>query len=300
MKSVIKSLLLLLLTLNRTGFAEVVLRFQNHIDSDASHLGELLQITPENPDWSNLPLDSHPSAGEWITRDRLLDWMQEKTGPFSLSWQGKTRIQVASPANSSTQDLIDKARQKLAHKLKAEYVSFKLKALSTPKAGKYVPHRYQVNVSISSPVAKRVCVWLQQGEENIPVWFQVQAFAHVQVANKTLQANKPVNEKDFSLETRDIAGLKHPPVKQLPENFSLKVPMETGDILQDNQLKEAAQVVHGETIKVSIQQHHIRVVMEAVALSDGYTGKTIQVRNPQNQRRFMAVVTGTGQAEVSS
>ena len=300
MKSVIN--LLLLIGLNATCLAQVTLRFQPQIDIKATTLGDVLSIQNDTHHWSALPLQSHPTEGEIISKEKIIAWMRQRVSEFNWQWQGKTRIQVNQLNQSSGDSLLEKAKTALIIQLGSKYSRVELKPLSHPKNSAYSIDSFETDANISYPTAKRVCVWLRHDKQRIAVWFHVSAYAQVLVANRDVTFHTLIQDNVFSWRERNIAGLTDKPAQSIPKHVWLKSPIAKGKILLAGQLRELPLVIQGQSVKVDIHNHShsIAVVMDAIALGDGYLGQKITVKNPRNQKTFIAIVSGFQQAEILS
>jgi flagella basal body P-ring formation protein FlgA len=298
MKFVINTLFLLLISISNVCVADVILRFQPHIDSKARHLGDVLIIENDAAHWANLPLKSHPNAGELITKKRIVTWMSQTLGQVSYQWQGKSEIYVDKLTQSSGKALQDKAQAELVKQLGSKYTRIAITALSTTKSSEYPLDSFKVKTALSFPVAKRVCVWLTNDKQRIAVWFRVRAYAEAWVARHNIGYNTVLDPKAFSLKERNIAGLNGRPAQSLPENTWINASLEQNKILLASQLKQPPLVKQGEAIKVSLHHNSINLVMDAIAMADGYLGQTIKAKNPINQKTFAVKVSGAEHAEV--
>lgn len=293
-------MILLLILLNSTCHAQVTLLFQPQIDIKATQLGDVLRIQNDTHHWSALPLQSHPTAGEIITKEKIIAWMRQRLGDFNYQWQGKTQIQVSQLCQSSADALLEKAKTALTAQLRSKYSRIELKPLFHPKDSPFSIDSFETDANTSYPTAKRVCVWLRHDKERIAIWFHVKAYAQVLVANRDLPLHTLIKDNEFSWEERDIAGLNDKPVQSIPTHVWLKSPIVHGKILLADQLRELPLVIQGQAVKVDIHRHRIDVVMDAIALGDGYLGQRITVKNPLNQKTFVAIVSGFQQAEILS
>lgn len=303
MKFVLKPLLILLLLSTNLCFAQVILRFQPHIDTQALVLGDLLQIENDEQHWADLPLQSHPTPGEIIAKDTLLEWLKPHLEKVDIAWQGKTHIQVKQSKQSSQKMLIEKAKAALMNQLAPHYLRVEMKAISNLKDSEYALDALKAEPIVSFPTPKRVCVWLtpkRHHNQRIAVWFKVHAYARVLVANRHVRYNTPLSSDAFVLKERDIAGLNGQPIHDLPQAAWLKSSIEPDGILLENQLKKPPLVVKGQPVKVELHHHQITIVMDAVALSDGDLGETITVKNPLNHKTFVVRISGFQQAEMTS
>lgn len=286
--------------LNAACHAQPVLRFQSEITDKASRLGDLLIIEQDEYHWSDLSLDSHPISGNTITKTAILDWMMQRLGHFDSTWLGKTEALIKKSTQSSEKMLVETARAALIEKLKTRYSRVDVTPLSHPKDRNYALDTFNIDVHLTYPTTKRVCVWLTHGERTrIPVWFNVKAYARVFVANRNLRYNTAIQDHAFSLKERNIAGLNAAPVKSLSQPAWLKTSLPRHSVLLKTQLKEAPMVVKGQRINVTTHNHGITIAMDAIAMANGYSGDSITVKNSLNQKTFVAKISGFQQAEMT-
>ena len=298
MKFAPKFLTVFLIVIASICHAGVTLRFQEHITPGAHRFGDLLLIEDDKAHWSDLSLSSHPAAGELITKDKVLDWMTQRLGKFAATWHGKTQIRVQQITQTSGKALQDKAKSELLRKLGSKYSRIEVEAITSLNDSEYALDTFKAKTTIAFPVAKRVCVLLNNDKQHIPVWFRVRAYAQVLVSAHHLKYNTLIQKDAFSWKERNIAGLKSPPALFLPENSWLAASLEANHILLSSHIKEAPLIVHGQTVKVHFTNNRISLVMDAIALSDGTIGQTIRVKNKRNQKMLVVRVTGLQQAEV--
>ena len=269
------------------------IRFKPHVYTTANHLGDLLQIA----DSAEISLQSHPTAGEWITKEKIMAWM-----PSVLSqcrWQGKTRIQVEQVTQSSGERLLEKATTALRNQLLSKYTRVDIKPLSTLKDSEYNIETFEIKMHITYPVAKRVCVWVIHDHKRVPVWFRVRAYARVLVASHNMNYHTLITSEAFSSQVRNIAGLRDKPAQMIPTRNWLTSSIKRNHILAANELSELPLVLQGQDVKVRVQNHGIAIAMNAIAMGDGYLGQSITVKNPLNQKTFVVVIRGPQEAEVT-
>ena len=71
-----------------------------------------------------------------------------------------------------------------------------------------------------------------------------------------------------------------------------------GAVLRLRDLRPARLVQRRSTVQVTYNEGGVRVVLQALALSDGVHGETVRLRNKFSGREFSAVVDGAGHATV--
>lgn len=283
--------------------ADTILRFQPNITPQATRLGDLLIIQKDTHLWSHLLLDSHPNAGEIITHDKIMAWMTTRLGPFNASWAGKKHMVVKQSTHTSSNALLEKAKSSLLQDLLPHYTHVEITPLSHLKDSEYALDDFKFDHKMAYPTPKRVCVWLVHKNQQIPrraLWFKVKAFAPVWVAARDVRSNTLLTPDAFLKKERNIAGIKATPAQSIPEQHWLKSPLARHAILLDTQLKAAPLVMHGQRINVFAHHHSVTVAIDAIALSDGYLGDTITVKNPTNQKTFAATIQGSQHAEIAS
>lgn len=289
-----------MLILNNSCNAQLILRFQSQINTHASKLGDVLQMENANPHWADLPLQSTPLAGERITQDRLIKWMTQQLGEFSWEWQGKTQIQVQQVVESTADALMDKAKTALIKMLEPHYTRIDIQAISELKDSEYNQEEFKTEIRLTFPTNQRVCVWLIHKHQRIAVWFTVKSYAKVLIASHDLTADSAVQKETFTWHERNIAGLNALPVSSFPKNRVLKSAISTGGILLESHLKEPPPIARGQRIKVTVRDHGVTLIMDAIALTEGYIGQKVTVKNPATSKSIIARVSGRQQAEVSS
>lgn len=302
MTFVIRNVCLVLLLNNWCYAQTTILRFQPEINEKATRLGDILIINNKSSKrvarWSHLSLDSHPTPGETMTKTQIIDWMTQRRGHFNATWQGKTQIKVKQSCQSSGKLLIETAKSALIKKLGNRYLRVEATPLSPLKDSEYAPDEFKTKIHLTFPTSKRVCVWLLHHHTRIAVWFKVRAYAKVLISNQHLHYNTLLKNSDFSIKERNIAGLNAPPLLTLPQPIWLKSSMERNTILLKTQLKNPPLIIHGQHINVATHTHHITLTIDAIALSDGYLGEMIAVKNPINQKIFQAKISDFHQAEM--
>jgi len=210
-----------------------------------------------------------------------------------------TGVQAES-IHASAAALTEKARIALSEELKTQYQRLELKAVHQARDSDAELDSFTVDMTLSYPIARRVCVWLDNGEQRIPVWFEVQAWDRVLVAQTRTGADIAIAKDSFVWAERNIAGLKGKPAKQLSDKNWLISSLQSGDILLARQIKAPPQIVAGQSVRVHLQQNRVNLVMDTVALTSGYSGQRINVKNPANQKTLLVQITGSGQAELLS
>jgi len=299
MKLEVKVLILMMILPMLSAATDV--RFQPFILSKASTLGELVEIVPENADWAALRLESHPRAGEFLEKDTLLNWISRKTGARDLRWLGKHTMRVYGDIHSKGHELAKLAKNGLLKELSSTDVSeVELQILnSVPDSEKEI-HEFRADVLLRQPVPKRVCVWLKAEGEKHPVWFKIKTWSNVWVAKRRIPSHQPINADDFTLVSKEIAGLSDLPVAHLPAKQRLKHGLAQNEILLGKNIEPVPQIQKGQSINVLIKEQGLTIHVQALAEQDGHTGEMIKLKNSNSNKSFYARVTANQQAEISS
>ncbi len=277
------------------------IRFQPFILSGASTLGELVEIIPEQPAWSDLRLDSHPHAGDFLEKNSLLDWIAKHTGEKNLRWLGIHKTRIHSHIHSKSNDLAALAKNSLLNALSGTDINEVVlqRVNSVPDSEKEMSD-FKAEVFLKTPIPRRICVWLKAENEKHPVWFKIKAWSTVWVAKRRIRSHVLINADDFMRQSREIAGLKGLPVTHFPEKQWLKRDLESNAVLMNNHIEAIAQIQKGQAVDVLIKDPNLTIHMQALAEQDGHTGEMIKLKNTNSNKSFYARVTATQQAEIHS
>lgn len=298
MKFVIK--LLLFMALFVQAQAQNSLRFQKHISPQASHLGDLIIISPDPSHWSAIALASHPKHGERITQQQVLSWLQSRANTQSYAWQGVKTIRVSgSKTKTSGAALIKKAQTALTAALSQHYDHIELKATGIPQDSNLAAAKFTSEFRTGHPPAKRICVRLKQGKHSIPIWFAVEARQKVLVAKQVIKSHQQLKANDFIWQNRNVAGLNTPPLTQLPENAWLKNTLNAQQIITQADLTTAPSAIKGRPVFVTVHKHGVAITVEAIAQADALIGDEVPLLNPKTNKVFTAKITAPNKAEIS-
>lgn len=297
MTSAVKGIVIMALMITHLAHANISIRFQPRIKNDAKTLGDIVIISNDTHHWSTLTLASHPLAGEWITRDTLLTWLTDITGHKSWQWQGKTRIRVNIPKTTSGLSLEDKAKTALIEQLSHTYQKIMVTSVSTIKNNHDPIESFKPYIKLSWPVAKRVVVWLKNDKQQIAVWFKVQAYYPVLVANNTIPAHRLLINTMFHQKINNIAGFTAAPITTLPSHCWLTTKLLKDAVLLDNQLADIPLIHKNQTIKVRFNRNNVSIFMDGIAQEDANINQIIPIINPQNKHIIRAKIISSKQAE---
>lgn len=297
MNFVVKFCILVLLSMPL--FAKVTLRFKNKVYTSAENLADVVEITGNTPscDLHDITLGGQAIPNEIITKDTVIRLFKTHAAcaKFDMLWLGKTQTPVKSAERSSPEALIQRAKETLSHHLAKKYKRFELKASNRPYPGEHELTSYQVHFS-ENPSAN-VCVWLESDKEVRQVWFKVKAWCDVWVAQRPLKAKTKVKPQDYILEERECPHVQDI-IQSIPKNKQIIRQMAKGDLLLAKNLEQLTLIRRGDTVKVRVKEGAIALDTQGLALSDGALHQKISIKNPQSNKTFKAIVTGTRQAEV--
>jgi flagella basal body P-ring formation protein FlgA len=120
------------------------------------------------------------------------------------------------------------------------------------------------------------------------------------IAVADLSAGDPVREDQVRLESFDTFAMDDRPARNLDEvvGFVPRTLIRTGATVLRSQLSRAPEVARGDVVKVDVTAGGAHLLLEGRAETDGFTGKTILVKNLSSGKDFRAQVTGKGKVSV--
>lgn len=294
-------LIICVLMFTQHSHAQVTMRFQPNITTNVHYLGDVLLITNDRNNLRKTPLDSTPIAGQQITKKQIISWITRKKGHFSYQWRGKKNTVVRQRIKTAGTTLIKKAQEELRKQLETQDYSRVELTTKTKLRGSAIPlSAFKVSITNQYPSARTVCARLNYEKHSIPVWFTVKAYKRVLVAQRKIKVHTSVNEHDFVLKERNIAGLKASPYSQLPASMWLQKTMSKNQILTSQFLANIPAVTRGQKVQIKVVNRGISLTTEAIAHNDGHIGQTVKMKNIQTNKYFLAKVTGSNEAEISS
>ncbi|MFQ5698198.1 MAG: flagellar basal body P-ring formation chaperone FlgA [Myxococcota bacterium] len=122
----------------------------------------------------------------------------------------------------------------------------------------------------------------------------------VVVTARKLRRRTELAPGDLRVESRDLRGLPHGFATELQQlaGRRLRAPLPEGVPVLRSHLAEERIVRRGDLLVVHAERGGLELRVEAKALQGGILGQSIQVENPQTRRRFVASITGPGQARL--
>lgn len=120
------------------------------------------------------------------------------------------------------------------------------------------------------------------------------------IALADLPAGEPVREDQVRLESFDTFALDDRPARNLDEvvGFVPRSAIRSGSTVLRSQLGRAPEVARGDVVKVEVTSGGAHLLFEGKAEADGFTGKTILIKNLTSGKDFRAMVTGKGKVTV--
>lgn len=290
---------LLLLIATSTVMAQSVIRFQPIVTAQARFVGDLLLISHDSQGLAQIPLDKRPKSGSLLSKKQIMTWLITKKGPISYTWRGKKIARVAEHSPATGKALVIRAQQALTDELNKQHYTRLVISPKTHVSHNELPRSaFTLVVAPTIPPAKRVCVHLKYQQKTIPIWFSVQAYQKVLVANEQLKMNRLIKTSDFSVQERNIAGLKGVPLSQLPSPLWLKQSLKAGQIVQAQQTAAMPDVVNGQQLTIRINKAGILITIQVNARAHGYIGQVIKMTNPQTNKSFKARIISSNEAEI--
>lgn len=275
--------------------AQLCLRFQAHINTQAKVLGDVLIINDKS--LAKRPLDSSPKANSIIRKEQIVTWL--KLTDKQYQWKGKNRARIEAAAQSSSEQLIHKAEAALRAELEPYHLQkLQLVPKNKPHASEFPLSAFTVHMDKKYPPPQQLCVWLQYKKTAIPVWFKVIAYQKILVARTPLKSHRAVKQTEFMLKELNIAGLKNKPYQHLQTALWLKKTLHQNEVLDETHLKALPEVVKGQSVHLKIISQGVSITTEAIAQHDAYKGQKVSMRNPRSNKTFMALVTDLNQVEV--
>ena len=229
--------------------------------------------------------------------------------PSSFDISKKTKVLVSRKSMLvSTQELIGFARSALLEELTQRFEGgeYQIEAdtsipnLSLP-TGKL---DFSLRRLRSQFLAGRISVYLDilidgVKRKSVVIPFDVKLTANTLIAKKDFTRGDPLVIKDFEGSTQTLDQARLAPVqatqfKQIRANRRIS----TGTVLISNMVERIPKILSGKLITIVVDFNGVRVRSTGKALSDGYIGQEISVKNRQSNRTVVGVVTSSGDVQV--
>lgn len=127
-------------------------------------------------------------------------------------------------------------------------------------------------------------------------------FAKVAVAARTLARGQLLQAADIRWQRVNLAHWGPNAVDRLEpwQGFELKRPLAEGEALRSVYLTMPKVIRTGDTLRLQADAEGFSVNTQAIALTDGYVGGSIRVKNTQTQRMLTAQVVSPGVARIQT
>jgi len=130
----------------------------------------------------------------------------------------------------------------------------------------------------------------------------VEIYRDVVVASQSLARGHRLTEDDINLQRANIMQLGNGYVSDPSRviGMELKRSLRSLDTIKLNHVQEADVINKGDLVVLRVRSNVLVVQTEGVALSNGYVGEKIKVRNERSKRVVDGMVTGPGEVQVAA
>lgn len=128
--------------------------------------------------------------------------------------------------------------------------------------------------------------------QSYPINFEVEVFADVWVLTTDVTAETKLTMENLGIKQVNIAGYKGDNVglSENIENLRTKRSVKARDVLTRTIVEAIPDVEKGSLVKVEASSGVVKVVLEALALQDGWIAQEISIKNISSERTFLAKV----------
>jgi len=130
----------------------------------------------------------------------------------------------------------------------------------------------------------------------------VEIFRDVVVASQSLARGHRLTADDLNLQRTNVMQLGNGYVSDPSRviGMELKRALRSLDTIKLNQVQEPDVINKGDLVVLRVKSKVLVVQTEGVALSNGYVGEKIKVRNERSKRVVDGMVTGPGEVQVAA
>jgi flagella basal body P-ring formation protein FlgA len=143
---------------------------------------------------------------------------------------------------------------------------------------------------------------VRHGGEEFPIWARVRIFANTTrvVATTDIPIGKPIQKDQVRIESCEDFLLDEATARNLDEvvGYLPKGLLRASLPIRKNQLAAPPDVARGELLDVRVFSGAAHLVVQGKAVSDGFKGSMISVRNTTSGKEFRARVVGKNQVVV--
>ncbi|MFO7602551.1 MAG: flagellar basal body P-ring formation chaperone FlgA [Gammaproteobacteria bacterium] len=125
-------------------------------------------------------------------------------------------------------------------------------------------------------------------------------YAHVVVSQQSLPRGTVIGTEDVRLQKQDLSQLNYGYFKSTDEviGMQLKRHVQRGESLSPGNLKPRRMVQRGDIVTILAEVDGLTVRVKGHALTDGYRGEAIRVKNQRSKRILQAEVIAPGVVQV--
>ena len=136
--------------------------------------------------------------------------------------------------------------------------------------------------------------------KSVRIPFDVKLTTNVLIAKKNFTRGDPLAIEDFegSTQTLDqarLAPVQATQVKKIRANRRIS----KGTVLTSNMVERIPKILSGKLVTIVANFNGVRVKSAGKALSDGFVGQEISVKNRQSNRTVVGIVMSTGDVQVA-
>lgn len=288
------------------------------IDSAHIRLKDIADVQASDPSLStklgSLDVGSLPADGlrRVMQRGQVLATIQKLDRDVRITANGASQIMIERRTSGyPAATLIDTVREHLSRQLRRDHPS--LTRIEIVPVGEFPELRApggRIDVTprmqATRRLAQRFCVWLDvqvdgKPYRTLPVWVNVQAYAPVLVARRSLVPRERIGVDDVSREERNIAGFSGTALADFSDvaNQRTRLYIPAGKMLKTADVEPSPVVLATQEVNVRVVAGSVEIETKAVAEEEGHVGEYIRVRNPSSAAIFMAQVVGDRSVQVT-
>jgi flagella basal body P-ring formation protein FlgA len=159
---------------------------------------------------------------------------------------------------------------------------------------------------LTRPRAGEPAVWkgrvVYSGSKSVSIWAKVRVSASVVtvVAAGDLPAGKLIEASDLRLQSAETNPFEQPGLSKVEEavGLTLRRSLRAGDPVVASTLAKPNDVARGDRVEVNAQSGGASLKFMAVAETSGSKGSRVLLKNPENGKRFAALVECKGRVVV--
>lgn len=239
-----------------------------------------------DPDWVRLRLSEQvPGARPRVPRDIVVERAWQPLDPGAL-------VEAARRALEPTLDTAG---------ARAVLVPVSIPgALRLPRGLVELAARPQARTTgpfVSTVVTVRID---GRDQQTVPLTFRVDRLRPVVVAQRSLEARRPLGGGDVRVEWRPAAEVPAGALASLDADDDLEVvrAIRAGEVVTEALVRPRTVVRRGEPVTLVVESPGLRVTALGTAQEDGRRGEPVRVVNPTSRREILGLVEGPGLVRV--